>query len=752
MSTIQRITGTNSGLDVDTLVKTSMKPYQSKIDKETQNKKVLEYQQEQYKQIMSDSSSFYDKYLDVLKSGNMRSTSSYQTQTFAAADGSTKVTAKGFAGSKLDNYTISVTQLASKATDNLTSSETGNVKISIGTASVKFLASADGNTTVKNYNDAVAVQKTSLTNQIKATTDATLKANLQTQLDDLNNNVITAQYSEFSKNVSFTASSFGGTGFTLSRIDSNGAVTATHSKAEDKYLEATIKNSSGTVYTISESEKQTSNNVTIDGVQFSFKGVNTSNTVHELTPTNPVNDASDIAITAGSVYDVSDLEALTPLDVNGTTFGSTDEAGTKTLITIDSAAVPPKKTTRVIAKSGDTTITTEAGTKKTVVEPSGKITTTLTDVGADKDTITTITSGTTSVTTRVKKDGTVPISRTKETVGTTTTTVTTLKEGTKTTEIKEVDTGAAKSTVVTTNEELTDGSKTTIREYTGIGDTKVLDRTTTTQIKVGTNGETTKTITNDNGATQDVTTYNSPTTLKGSINVSDLKDKIVKFFNDYNTLLQSINTKLYEKRDKDYMPLTDDQKKEMSEDQITAWEKKAQTGLLRKDSDLERIASEMKSAMSTVMSGSGLYLEGIGIKPVKDYTDKNGMFTVDEDKLTQALEEDPGNVKDLFTRSESTTDTSEKGGVITRLASALKNEFKTSTSALAQKAGLVGSSTEYDNTLTKSISEKTALIKKLNTQLSSKEEALYKRYSDLETIMGKLNSQQSSLLSMLGQA
>ena len=57
------------------------------------------------------------------------------------------------------------------------------------------------------------------------------------------------------------------------------------------------------------------------------------------------------------------------------------------------------------------------------------------------------------------------------------------------------------------------------------------------------------------------------------------------------------------------MPLTDEQKKAMTDNQITSWETKAQTGLLRKDSDLERIASAMKSAMSSVMSGSGLYLE-----------------------------------------------------------------------------------------------------------------------------------------------
>lgn len=155
----------------------------------------------------------------------------------------------------------------------------------------------------------------------------------------------------------------------------------------------------------------------------------------------------------------------------------------------------------------------------------------------------------------------------------------------------------------------------------------------------------------------------------------------------------------------------------------------------------------MKSAISTVVSGSGLSLEKIGITPVKDYTDKNGMLTVNEDKLTQALEDNGGDVKDLFIRAASSTDS---GGALTQLKSALYSEFKTSTSSLSQKAGLVGSSTEFDNTLTKSIYKKKQLIADLNSSLTDKENALYKKYSNLETAMENINAQKSSLASMLG--
>lgn len=584
MSTIQRITGTNSGLDVDTLVKTAMQPYKTKIDREVQNQKVLQYQQEQYKQIMSDASGFYDKYCDILKTGNLMSTSSYNTVSFESGD-KTKVTAKGFAGASVDNYTVSVTQVASRASitlaDGITTKQSMTFGSGVNSVSLTFDVGNDGKTakenatkTIDNYNTAIATEKTKLTDKLK-TANSTDKLTIQDQLNSLN---VTATYSEFSKGIVFTADQMGQGGFALGTDPAN-----------DKELKGTItKTKDGVLQSFDLTG--TSNTVTVDNVQFSLKA-----------PTMKV-------------------------------------------------------------------ITTDL----------------------------------------------VPLT-------------------------------------VANGETKTENGKTTTKDATG-------DTITTTQ--VGTDGSVTQTVTkNANTSPVTTTTIDTPTSLAGETDATEVKDKIVKFVNDYNTLLQSINTKIYETRDKDYMPLTDEQKKSMSEDQITAWEKKAQTGLLRKDSDLERITSEMKSAMSSVMSGSGSYLEKIGITPVKDYTDKNGMFTIDEDKLTKALEDNAGNVKDLLTRTITTVknpvtgkdEVTDKGGILTQLKTSLYSEFKISTSVLSKKAGLVGGSTEYNNTLSTNIYKKKQLIADLNKSLTSKENALYKKYSDLETIMQKLNSQQSSLASMLGQ-
>lgn len=713
---IQRITGTNSGLDVDALVKASMTTYQSKIDKETQNKKVLEYQQGQYKQIMSDATTFYDKYFDILKTGNLMSSSTYNTVSFTSSDSSntlsdsSKVTAKGFAGADVGDYKVTTTQIASKATASfkaadLLSGSNLSVKVDGKAAASVAIVKADGEidmaTTVKNLNTA-----------------------LNTAGID-----VTAKYSEFSDSIVLESGKMGESASFQAGVGASGTVSATP---------YTGQNAKGVITkgTKSYNFDQASNTLTLDNIQFSFKAKNeTTNAVGPLADVADVTDGTTTGITT-----------TTTTVTDGTKTTTTKKVEEPTTTTTTATTTDGKTTTKTttITTGGATTITTEttadgittktaADGTKTTTSADGKTTKTAADGTitnleplANLDSLTTGTNGTTTTAEVVKKSANT--SADKKTVsniistttsGETTTTggvKTTIPDKTTTTETRTQD---GKSTTITT---ASDGTKRTITVDTTTG-------TATETLKDGTKN-----------------TY-TPVSLTGSTNVTDLKDKIVSFVNDYNTLLSSINTKIYETRDKDYMPLTDTQKAAMSDTQITAWEKKAQTGLLRKDSDLQRITSAMKSAMSSVMSGSGSYLQSIGINPVKDYTDKNGMFTIDEGKLTTALEDNAGSVKDLFTRATSTTD---KGGVLTQLATTLKSEFKTSTSSLSKKVGLTGTSTEYNNTLTKNIYNKKVLISDLNYSFTDKQTALYKKYSNLETALQNLNSQKASLSSMLG--
>lgn len=237
--------------------------------------------------------------------------------------------------------------------------------------------------------------------------------------------------------------------------------------------------------------------------------------------------------------------------------------------------------------------------------------------------------------------------------------------------------------------------------------------------------------------------------ITGKADVTKVKENIVKFVNDYNKLMEKLNTLITEKRDKSYMPLTDAQRKEMSESEIELWEKKVKEGQLSRDSDLTRIRNAMKSTMSSLVGGTSSSLKSIGITPVADYNGtKNGTFTIDEDKLTSALESNMEDVMKLFVSTGTDKDESDKG-LLQKLKSVFDTETQTNKGSLIKKAGIVGSSTASNNTLSKQITKYEEKISRMQTIFSSKQQALYTKYSRLETLMNNLNSQSNYLTSML---
>lgn len=240
--------------------------------------------------------------------------------------------------------------------------------------------------------------------------------------------------------------------------------------------------------------------------------------------------------------------------------------------------------------------------------------------------------------------------------------------------------------------------------------------------------------------------------ITGKTDTKELKDKLVGFINDYNKFVEKLNTLTMTKHKNGYDPLTADQKKEMSENEIKLWNEQVEKGQLYRDPNITRIVSSMKNSMRTFSEESKLNVEKIGIKPVEDYSGtKNGLFVIDEEKLSKALEENTEDVMNLFIGNSSATDSSKKG-ILHQLKDILDDEFVKSSSALIQKAGYEGTATFSNNSLTKSISDYENKIKDMEKSFSRKEQALYTKYATLEKMMNKLNSQQSNLMSQLGMS
>jgi flagellar hook-associated protein 2 len=127
--------------------------------------------------------------------------------------------------------------------------------------------------------------------------------------------------------------------------------------------------------------------------------------------------------------------------------------------------------------------------------------------------------------------------------------------------------------------------------------------------------------------------------------VDSVYDNISKFIAKYNEIIDTINNKLSEKYDRNYLPLTDEQKEAMNEDDIKKWEEKAKTGLLRNDSILQNIVYRMRSAVYDSVAGISTALSEIGIT-TDTYVTK-GKLIIDETKLKEAIRNNPDNVMNL---------------------------------------------------------------------------------------------------------
>ena len=226
------------------------------------------------------------------------------------------------------------------------------------------------------------------------------------------------------------------------------------------------------------------------------------------------------------------------------------------------------------------------------------------------------------------------------------------------------------------------------------------------------------------------------TYLRRSNNTDSVVENVRNFVTDYNKMIDKINSKLVEKRDKSYMPLTEDQKKEMSETEIKLWEQKTKTGLLRGDDILQTALNKMLGVISS--NTSGFQLSSIGISPYSDYRTGKGKIELDEDKLIQALTQNGEETRKKLTETfESLKDT-------------LYDTAVSSNSYLAKRAGYEGTVTSINNEMTKKMEEKQKSIDKLVKNLKAQEEKYYLQFSRLEVAMNKANAQMSQFMQSVG--
>lgn len=771
-----RITGLATGLDMDKLVTDSMKPYRIKIDKKGQQKDIIEIKQKLYREIIKDSRELYNKYFDITKSDSLLLSKNWATTKFQSSN-ENLVTVTGNSEAKPENYTITGT--AAKANtanlpsldqeifingqrfeiEGLTNKEKAdnlnkalsNAKINVSVRYTEFA----GNTTegnkqgfilesmilgkdngfviggAANYDALVDIANSSemLLNPkslndkitIKIGTDPDIvidfsalstgattedKANyINSALKDKNiianikdNNIIltsTATNGEISVSIPNTVGAIIGKNGEFAKITGLTVEALKNNENSENKVTFKIGSQEITVDISDESKIKENLNTALSGKGYTADIDTNGNIKFTSTKAGSVQPNPDIQIKSKDTGSFETVQSISFVDGKDAT----------------SAKMALKSTdlNKTIAINGiaiDLSATEAGTTADSKVEYINAV---LRNQGI-------------SVAAKVENSNIVLKSNLKG--STSIITFSSIEGGT-------LSTGGQDANIIIKSD------KNGVYTHTGTSNTVTLDGVT---FKF--NGDIPE---------------NSSITINGKQDITYTKDKIVKFINDYNTLIEKLNKLTSEKRNRNFDPLTAAQKKEMSEDEIELWNEKVEQGQLSRDNDLTRISNSLKQSMRTLVDGSELNLEKIGIKQVSDYQGtKNGTFTIDENTLTKALGENPEEVMNLFIKSKPTDTTlSEsskysKTGILQRIKDILYNETVTSSSALLKKVGYEGTVTAYNNALTKSIEEYEQKISDMETDFTKREQALYTKYANLETIMNQYNSQQSYLTQQLG--
>ena len=247
----------------------------------------------------------------------------------------------------------------------------------------------------------------------------------------------------------------------------------------------------------------------------------------------------------------------------------------------------------------------------------------------------------------------------------------------------------------------------------------------------------------------DLSSLNDSTAI--SINTTTdsqgIYDTVKDFLTEYNNIINEI-TKLYNADSAgSYEPLTDDEKDKMSDTEIEKWETKIKDSLLRRDSSLSSVMNTMMTSMSQPIeiNGKSYSLSSFGIQTLgylNAAENEQNAYHIDgdeddentsgkQDKLMAAITSDPDTVIEFMKQ------------LSTNLYKSIDDQMQSNDLRSRYKI-------YNDKEMDKQYTNLTKTIKEWESKVSDKEDYYYKQFSNMGTALAKLQSQTSSISSMLG--
>lgn len=238
-----------------------------------------------------------------------------------------------------------------------------------------------------------------------------------------------------------------------------------------------------------------------------------------------------------------------------------------------------------------------------------------------------------------------------------------------------------------------------------------------------------------------------PITVTTQDDTQGIYDMVKGFLKEYNALINEMD-KLYNADPaRKYEPLTDDEKKEMSESDIEKWEEKIKDSVLRRDSSLGTVSNMMVGIMSAgvEVNGKKMFLGDFGINTLGYFDaadNEKHAYHIDgdsddestggkDDKLKSAIANDPSMVTNFFMT----------------LANNLNNGWR----KVSATNDLSSYNTAYNDKLMKEqLTKYEEKISKQEARLTAMEDKWYAKFTAMETALAKMQSNQSAVSALLG--
>ena len=273
-----RLPGLATGMDTEAMVKAMVAADQEKIDKAQQKEQTVKWQQEIYREVMSDVIDFNEKYFSLTSKDSIVSSSAWNTLSITSSNSSV-ISATATAGATNVDYKFDVKKLAepAKATSSIAGLKKDSKLADLGAKEEKFkiqLGTDDKNNPIYSKDITIEADDTieSLINKINSSTDGKVKASysemtgkftIETKTTGASSEFkIVKEDGSYSDSLDFLGLQTKDSSGSLVKFDGNGA------KGSNSQIEVSSKDG-----TFTKTLSEESNTFTIDGVKYSVNSI-----------------------------------------------------------------------------------------------------------------------------------------------------------------------------------------------------------------------------------------------------------------------------------------------------------------------------------------------------------------------------------------------------------------------------------------------------------------------------------------------